>query len=334
MRPSLAGLLVDDVLGLASRPVTVLTASGVRARMGRRSWGCTSKMDLDLRKVRYFVAVAEELHFGRAAERLHIAQPALSRQIRALEQDVNALLFVRDRRHTSLTPAGEQLLREARSLLAAADAAYLRVAAAAAPARVVTVGFMPGIVVTPAIRELASAHPDLQVRLLRTSWHDQVDVLHDGRADLSIVRLPIDQSGLKVQPLFEEPRVVIVAGSHRLASRESISIEDLAGDDLLQDPDAVPEWRDIAAQIPRPERREVRPIYSVEEKLELVAAEAGVAVIPESTASFYRRPDVTIIPIRNIEPNRVSLAWLASQPTDSIRAFVEASSALRVRDPA
>ena len=89
-------------------------------------------MDIDLRKVRYFIAVAEELHFGRAAERLHIAQPALSRQVRALEDELNSQLFVRDRRHTELTAAGQQLLEDARPLLANADALRRRVGRAAA----------------------------------------------------------------------------------------------------------------------------------------------------------------------------------------------------------
>src|ERR1700679_235385 len=97
-------------------------------------------VDLDLRKVRYFVAVAEELHFGRAAQRLHIAQPVLSRQIRALEAELGAQLFERDRRHTELTASGQQLLQEARPLLANADGLRQRVGRAP---DTFTVGFMP-----------------------------------------------------------------------------------------------------------------------------------------------------------------------------------------------
>src|ERR1700694_6312697 len=105
-------------------------------------------MDLDLRKLRYFVAVAEELNFRRAADRLHVAQPVLSRQIRALEKELHAQLFVRDSSGTQLTPAGVQLLADASLLLAGADAARRRVAQAARAASTVTGGVMPGLTVT------------------------------------------------------------------------------------------------------------------------------------------------------------------------------------------
>ena len=105
-------------------------------------------MDVDLRKLRYFVAVAEELHFGRAAERLHIAQPVLSRQIRALEDELKAQLFVRDRRRTELTAAGEQLLADARPLLAGATRCACASGRAARGENSFTVGFMPGLIVT------------------------------------------------------------------------------------------------------------------------------------------------------------------------------------------
>ena len=190
-------------------------------------------MDVDLRKLRYFLAVAEELHFGRAAERLHIAQPVLSRQIRVLEGELGAELFMRDRRHTVLTPAGEELLHEAGPLLASADALLRRVRAAGEGVTRFTIGFMPGITLTPVVRLLRERHSGLDVRMLRTGWHDQVEVLHDARADIGIVRLPIDPAGLEVRPLYTEPRLAVVASTHRLAGKQSIHVADLAADHLL-----------------------------------------------------------------------------------------------------
>jgi DNA-binding transcriptional LysR family regulator len=281
-------------------------------------------MDLDLRKIRYFVAVAEELHFGRAAERLHIAQPALSRQVRALEDELNSQLFVRDRRHTELTAAGQQLLEEARPLLANADALRRRVGRVARGPGTFAVGFMPGLLVTSAVRALSQVHPDLTVDVLRTSWDDQVEVVHDGRVDVSYVRLPVDQAGLKLEPLFSEPRLAALPSDHRLAGKESVSITDLAGEHLLQDPDAVPEWREIAPEMRTRNNRQPVPAFrTVEEKLEHVAAGHGIVILPRSTAIFYRRPDVNCIPVDDISPNRVSLAWDAARRSRLIYEFAD-----------
>src|SRR6187551_181360 len=117
-------------------------------------------MDLDLRKLRYFVAVAEKLHFGRAAEELHIAQPALSRQIRALEHDLGTPLLIRDSHGVALTDAGRQLLTDTGPLLASAQAVRHRVTEAARGSQRLMVGFRAGIAVTGAVREFATRHPN------------------------------------------------------------------------------------------------------------------------------------------------------------------------------
>lgn len=193
-------------------------------------------MDVDLRKLRYFVAMAEELHFVRAAERLHITQPVLSRQIRALEHDLRAQLFLRDKRSTKLTAAGRQLLEDARPLLASARALRRRVEQAAHGARTFTVGLMPGITVTATIRIFTARHPELTVSVVRTSRDDQTEALHDGRVDVSFVRTPVDHRGLRLLPLSSEPRVAVVPADHRLTGEQSIGIADLAGEHRLQDP--------------------------------------------------------------------------------------------------
>ena len=280
-------------------------------------------VDVDLRKLRYFVAVAEELHFGRAAARLHIAQPVLSRQIRALEGELHAQLFQRDKRSTSLTDAGRQLLEDARPLLAAAEALRRRVATAARGTSTFTVAFMPGITVTDAVRELTARHPGVTVELLRTTWEDQTDVLHDGRADVSVVRLPVDRRGLSVRPLFREPRVAVLRTDHRLAGKESVRVADLAGEHVLNNPDAVPEWRDVAVELRDGTTRTRREFRSVEEKLEHVAAGEGIAVIPLSTSEYYTRPDVAHVPVEDLPPNEVCLAWVASRRSRLVFEFAE-----------
>jgi DNA-binding transcriptional LysR family regulator len=129
-------------------------------------------------------------------------------------------LFERDKRATRLTPAGAALLDDARALLGAADAARRRAQDIAAGQRAFTVGFMPGLIVTAAVRELSRRHPDLAVEVLRTDWTNQADVIRDGTVDVGYLRLPADQRGLEVEPLFTEPRVAVVPADHRLAGKD------------------------------------------------------------------------------------------------------------------
>jgi len=291
--------------------------------------------DVDLRKLRYFVAVAERLHFGRAAEELHIAQPVLSRQIRALEQELKAELFVRDKRATELTPAGRQLLADAGPLLAGADALRRRVTRAAqGPEGCFTIGFMPGLIVTEAVRALTSLYPRLTVDVLRTNWDDQTAVLHDGRADVSYIRLPVDQSGLQVRPLLTESRVAALPAGHRLAGKDTVTLADLADEHLLQDPAAVPEWRDIATEMRDPDRPAAPFFRTVEEKLEHVAAGRGIVLLPLSTAVFYTRPGVAYVNVPDLAPNQVCLAWEAVRSSPLIQDFAAiAADHLPVAEP-
>jgi DNA-binding transcriptional LysR family regulator len=277
--------------------------------------------DVDLRKLRYFVAVAERLHFGRAAEALHIAQPVLSRQIRALEDELKAQLFVRDKRATALTPAGQQLLADAGPLLASADALSRRVTRAARGPGSFTIGFMPGLIVTGAVRALACRHPQLTVDVLRTNWDDQTAVVHDGRVDVSYVRLPVDQSGLQVQALLTEPRVAVLPADHPLAGKDTIALADLADEHLLQNPAAVPEWRDTATEMRAPHRRSAPAFRTVEEKLEHVAAGHGIVLLPLSTAAFYTRPDIAYSHVTDLSPSQVCLAWDATRRSQVIADF-------------
>jgi DNA-binding transcriptional LysR family regulator len=278
--------------------------------------------DLDLRKLRYFVAVADELNFGRAAERLMIAQPVLSRQIRALEAELGVQLFVRDTRGTELTEHGQLLYREAEALLATASAVRRRVAIAARGETRLTVGFMPGLTVTGAVRVFQRSHPDVTIQVMRTSWDDQVQVLHDGRADVSYLRRPFDGAGLATEWLFSEPRVVMLPADHDLAEAPSVLIGELAGEHLLQDPAAVPEWAAVAAEL-RVRRSGARPrSRTVEEKLELVAVGSGIAILPLSTARFYRRPDVAFVPVSDLPPTDVLLGWDRSRRSHLVDAFI------------
>lgn len=190
-------------------------------------------MDLDLRKVRYFVAVAEHTSFLRAAEALHIAQPVLSRQIRALESELKVTLFDRDTRGTRLTAAGEAMLEEAHSLLAAAEAAQRRVRDAAAGSRRFTVGFTPGVSITPAVREFSARHADVSVQVLRMDFLYRADSVRAGQVDVGYLRLPVDTHGLTIEPLLTEPQVIALPSGHKLAQRETVRLDDLGAERML-----------------------------------------------------------------------------------------------------
>lgn len=281
-------------------------------------------MDLDLRRLRYFLAVAEELSFTRAAQRLHVAQPALSRQIRALEKQLNVELFVRDSTGTSLTVAGQLLLGEGTLLVSGAQALSKRVTQVAAGAATFTVGFMPGLTVTEPVRDLAARHPEVDVLVLRTTWLDQVDVLLDGRVDVGYVRMPIDTGGLQTEYLFSEPRLAVVPIGHRLADRVEVFLAELVGETMLQHPSAVPEWEAILAEAAgRAPGFAGMDFHSVEEKLEAVAAGRGISVVPESTARYYNRSDITYLPLADIPYNEIRLAWAANRQSPLIDQFVE-----------
>lgn len=274
--------------------------------------------ELDLRKLRYFMVLAEELNFTRAAARLHLAQPVLSRQIRTLEQELHAQLLTRDSHRTELTAAGRQLQVDGAVLLANAEGVRRRVVRAAKPQASFTVGFMPGLTVTDAVRRLTNAHPELTVEVVRTSWQDQVATLLDGRVDVGYLRMPFDSSGLRTVGLFTESRVVMLPADHPLAGKPGLELADLLGEPLLQHAEAVPEWTvaggHIAAVLPRS--------GTVEEKLEHVAMGRGVSVLPESTARYYQRPDVTWVSVDDLGPNEVRLAWLSSRRNPLIAEFV------------
>jgi DNA-binding transcriptional LysR family regulator len=292
--------------------------------------------DLDLRKLRYFLAVADELNYGRAAARLHIAQPVLSRQIAALEHELGVALFARSKRGTELTEAGLLLREDARALMLTAVALQRRARVAGREGQHFTVGFMPGIIVTPAVRLLGEQFPGLKVDVVRTAWDDQVQMVHDGRVDASFVRLPVPRRGLTVIPLFCEPRVVALPASHYLADRKLVMVADLVPLDLMQDPDAVPEWRDLVA-VSRPsaltlDRVGLPTPHTVEEKLEHVAAERGIVVLPESTAMFYTRPDVVYRYVADLPPGEVALAFEARRSSPQLEVLAGTAAELFARE--
>ena len=284
--------------------------------------------DLDLRLVRYFTVVAEHRHFGRAAESLRVAQPSLSRQIRHLEQQLGARLLDRTPQGSRLTEAGEVFLPQARALLRSAAQAAARTRAAAQPSRI-TIGYTIGLIVTPAVRQLRHEHPDADVLALHLNWNEPREALLEHRVDAVVTRLPIRTDGLHVTVLYDEPRVLLVPLDHRLAGKESVDIDDIAGEPIPRLPD--PAWNAYWRIDPRPDGSPAPDgplVEAIEDKNELIAAGQAVAVIPAGVAVGSPRPDLTTIPLHGVEPSHVVLATRAGDRGRLVGAFRKCAQAL------
>lgn len=285
-------------------------------------------MDLDLRRLRYFVAVAEELSFVRAAVLLHITQPALSRQISALEHDLGSRLFDRDRRGTFLTLAGQQLLEDAIPLLAASAALERRVRLAGRGATRFAIGFMPGVPATPIIREFAIRAPYLAIDVVHTSVTDQLDFLIDGRVDVCFVRLPLGDDTFTVLPLFPEPQVAAVPSSHPVAELPAVEINQVFGLPLLQDRSEVPEWHGAVADLQPSTASDLQRRPTIEEKLERVALGEGIAVLPAGVAGFYRRFDISYVRVVDVAPRMVALAYNKHRTMPELGEFAKLATSM------
>jgi DNA-binding transcriptional LysR family regulator/DNA-binding Xre family transcriptional regulator len=287
--------------------------------------------DLDLRRLRYFVALAEELHFGRAAEHLRITQPVLSRQIRSLEQDVGADLLIRSSRHVELAPAGRQLLEDAQPLLAAATAAGRRVRRAAAGRVALTVGFMAGDPIIALVRAFDATHHDTDIEVERIYWSDQPGALLNDQIDVSFVHLPMDDNGLALAHLYSSPRLALLPGGHQLAGRSELSISELADDPVVTHGGASPLWDAWHNVDPRPDGRRPRrgpTARNLEEKIEAVGTGRAISFIPASVTAAMRIPaEVTAIPVIDIPAAKVCLAWKADRRSAAIHNLVATARA-------
>ncbi|MFF9621666.1 LysR family transcriptional regulator [Streptomyces griseosporeus] len=275
-------------------------------------------MDVHVRDLRYFVAVAEELHFTRAAELLYVSQPALSKQIRALEKQLGARVFDRDRHGVRLTPAGEALLPHARRVLETwreGAAAVERARAAQRGTLVVGMSTSPGRGgLLPAIRSrFTAAHPHTTVRLRQVGWDDPTAGLADGTSDVAFVWLPLpDEGRYDWTVVAEEPRLVALPEDHPLAARGEIAFADLLDEPFLALPETAgvlrDHWLALDHRAERPPRVGAE-IAGTEETYEALVAGLGVCLVAEGNAPLITLGGVTTRPVRDLAPSRYALAW-------------------------
>ena len=285
-----------------------------------------SPVDLDLRLVRYFTVVAEHGNFHRAAAALHIAQPSLSRQVQRLEQRLGVRLFERTNQGSHLTGAGRAFLPEAEALLHSAELAVTKARAATEP-ETVTIGYAGGLIITPAVRELRHRRPGAEVRTRHLDWDEVHSALLDHRVDAVIAREPFPTDQLAVTPLYQEPRVLLVPRTHRLAGKESVTLDDFADEPLIRYPEAAYDafWRID----PRPDGHAAPdgPLAEAhEDKLESVADGRALALAPAGSGTNRAlRHDLTAVPVEGIEPCKVVIATRAGERNRLVAAFQESA---------
>jgi DNA-binding transcriptional LysR family regulator len=296
-------------------------------------------MDVHLRNLRYFVAVAEELHFSRAAERLHVSQPALSKQVRQLERELRFALFRRDRRRVELTAAGAALLPAARRLLEDWDVSLSEARVRATEeGRVLRVGFQTsvggGLYQATAAR-FADLHPDWRLILRLHDWSDPTAGLRDRSADVAFVWLPTGAEGeIEVRALRTERRFVALPAGHRLARRKALQFEDLLDESFVALPEEAGPLRDYWLALDERGGRPVRvgaEAATADETFEAVATGHGVVLIAEGNTTVYARPDIVYRPVLDLEPCRLAVAWRRGDRRAAVREFVDAAGEVAAR---
>ncbi|OBF91787.1 hypothetical protein A5791_14825 [Mycobacterium sp. 852002-51163_SCH5372311] len=287
--------------------------------------------DPELRLLRYFVTVAEERHFGRAAERLHIAQPPLSQQIQKLERQLGVDLIDRSRRPIELTDAGSALFDEARLALTHGQRAFAAARRAAAghlghlhigALQAAVDGVLPYV-----MRSHRRTYPDVKLELSELSTAEQVSQLLEHRLDVGFLRGPVEEPSLTVQTLVDDPLAAVVWEGHTLAEHHRIAPSLLADQPVVM-------WTRTAAATTYADVIELFRMHNIEPPivdevariqtiLALVASEAGIALLPTSFINLGRQ-GVRFIPLHGPLPNRpLALAWRTSNESPTLRCFLD-----------
>jgi DNA-binding transcriptional LysR family regulator len=276
---------------------------------------------VETRELAYFLAVAEELHFGRAAERLGIAQPPLSRAIRQLERRLGVTLLERTSRRVALTEAGEVLRREGGQALAAITAATRRTQRAGRTAPRLVLAMKPGGDgdLLSAMLAAYEAEPGAIAVEVICSLVGRADMVRDGRADVGLLHSPYeDMTGLATEELLVERQVAVIPRGHRLAGRQALRMADLAGEPM-------PRWPNLP-----PGEHTGPEVHDTAHLMQLIALGRMVAVVPESVRGHLRH-DVVCVPVIDATPTTLTLAWPEAGRSRALAAFVRVATEVAAR---
>ena len=287
---------------------------------------------MNTRQMRYFVAVAEELNFRRAAERLHMTQPPLSQQIAGLEKELGVPLFVRDRRRVELTEAGRSLLGDARAILASIETVRQRAMdVGAGKAGRLRIGFVGPAIdgpLPPDIKRFRDAHPGVTLDLHETTTAQQLDMLRKGTLDAGVVRLAgHDMTSLDCVPYHREPYVLAVPEDDPLAGRKSVAVGELDGRPMILaprhlNPALFDAWASAFANADA-RLNVVQEAVTKHTSVALVAAGHGLSPVPASTASTGRRGVAFLELTRGIPPLTLHVAFRPPMAGPPLESFLD-----------
>ncbi|UJW32964.1 LysR family transcriptional regulator [Saccharothrix sp. AJ9571] len=286
---------------------------------------------MELREIEIFLTLAEELHFGRTAERLRVSQARVSQSIRKAERQIGAPLFERTSRRVALTPIGARLHGDLRPAYRRIEEGLARAKAAGRGVTgVLRLGFeAPGVadLISSTLDEFRTGNPECEVQIREADFTDPFGKLRDGSVDALITLLPAGEPGVITGPtVYSEHMVLAVSSRHPFASREFVTLSDLARDTVLRaaHPPA-PYWQDEPWYTPdgHPVRRG-EPVGTFQELLSAVATGAGICPLAAHAADYFGRPSLRFLPFRDAPAVHWGLVWLASGETTRIRALAAA----------
>jgi DNA-binding transcriptional LysR family regulator len=291
---------------------------------------------VELRELRIFLALAEELHFGRTAERLRISQPGVSEATRSLESRLGVRLFERTSRRVRLTPAGKEFRCNLVPALAALDGALAQASDDAADVLgPLHVGFTSTTEVPPlhrVVETFQARHPDCQVTFHEAAAADPYAALRRGEIDVLVNWLAVDEPDLTAgPPIARYDRVLAVASHHRLASRTSVLLEDLGDEEVEQLPPSFPAALRDAILPPRtPSGRPIPRTQGVRSINEIIAQVARGRIVHPTTTGLtaFSRDDIVLIPMEDLAPLPLGLIWRTAHENAKIRALAAAARAI------
>lgn len=289
---------------------------------------------LERHELEAFLTLAEELHFGRTAQRLHVSTARISQTIRKLERRVGVPLFNRTSRRVELSPLGRRLhddLRPAWAAITTAVTAAIEAGRGFADAlRVCFTGAAAGQLLVGASELFRERHPDCDVRIREAQMAELMPWLRAGEVDLALATFPVREPGIESGPvLVSEARFLALPVGHPLTRRDTLSVEDLASVTVLRLPDTLPEsLRADRVPATTPAGRPIRTGRSAatfQEALTLIGAGHGAFPVGANARRYYARPDVTYVLLRDAPPLEWGLIWRADGATARVRAFTTAA---------